>query len=187
MDKPSARTEARAVRRAIAEREEKEARALRRLLDLPELRAANTVGCYVGVRSELDTRLALRGLFVRGVVVAVPAAPDARMRFVRLHHPWALVPGAYGIPEPRQPWDEVEGEALDAIVVPGLRFGRDGTRLGNGGGHFDRFLAEHPRARRIGLAFAEQVVDSVGVEEHDVHMDVLVTPDEVLRFPRQVS
>lgn len=189
MDDPKVadRAAARAARRAIpeAERAEKEARILDRLLALPELRHARTVGCYVSVGSEVATRMVLRHLLARGLVVAVPVVPETGMRYARLDHPWALEPGAYGIPEPRQPWGEVDGSRLDLVVVPGLRFGRDGSRLGNGGGHFDRFLAAHPRARRVAVAFSEQVVPSVPVAGHDQHMDVLVTDAETLRFPRE--
>ncbi|HEX2021486.1 MAG TPA: 5-formyltetrahydrofolate cyclo-ligase [Candidatus Thermoplasmatota archaeon] len=187
--KRALREGARAARRAIPPevRAEKSRLVAEKALALPEVRAASAVACYVGVRSEVDTTLVLRGLLARGVVVAVPAMVDDRIRMVRLQHPWALAPAAAagGVPEPRQPWTEVEGGALGVVMVPGLRFGRDGSRLGNGGGHFDRFLAEHPGPRRVGLAFAEQVVPALDVEAHDQGMDVVVTDAEVLRAPRR--
>lgn len=186
MDKRTLRDEARAVRRALPA----DARALlserirEHLFALPELARARAVGCYVSVRSEVDTTLVLRELLARGTLVAVPVTLGDRLAFARLDHPWALAPGAHGIPEPRQPWEEVRGDDLEVIVVPGLRFGRDGSRLGNGGGHFDRYLAAHPKALRVGLAFGAQLVDRLPTEEHDQGMDVVVTEDGRVRTGR---
>lgn len=196
-DKAAARAEARRIRRAIPEetREAKGAVIAERVLALPELRGAKAVGCYASVHSEVPTRLLVRHLLARGAVVALPVLVAQRraesgsaeawgMRYARLDHPWGLAPGPMDIPEPREPRTEVDAASLDVIIVPGLRFGRDGSRLGNGGGHFDRVLAAHPHARRVGVAFAEQVVDALPVESHDADMDVLVTDTETLRFAR---
>ena len=179
--------EARALRRALdpADRSERSARIAERALALPEVRKAGTVGAYASAGSEVETPLLLRGLLAKGARVAVPVTEGDDLRFVRVQHPWALVPGPRGVPVPRQPWEEVEGAALEVVLVPGLRFGRDGSRLGQGGGHFDRFLEAHPEPRRVALAFAVQVVDALATEPHDQGMDVLVTEDEVLRFPRR--
>jgi 5-formyltetrahydrofolate cyclo-ligase len=188
-DKTLLRAEARLVRRAIdpAERAARSERIVERVLSLPEVRDARAVGAYASAGSEVETTLLLRGLLAKGVRVAVPLVEGDDLRFVRLQHPWALVPGPRGVPVPRQPWEDVEGSTLDVAVVPGLRFGRDGSRLGQGGGHFDRFLEAHPGPRRVALAFAAQVVDALETEPHDQGMDVLVTEDEVLRVPRPSS
>lgn len=186
MDKAKAREAARAARRAIPAdtRAALSARIREHALTLPELARARRVGCYVSVRSEVDTALLLRALLSRGTLVAVPGVTGDQLRFVRLDHPWALAPGAHKIPEPRQPWSEIDGESLDAIIVPGVQFGRDGSRLGSGRGYFDRFLATHPTPLRVGLAFEAQLVDSVLVEPHDQAMDVLVTENGRLRLGR---
>lgn len=184
--KAELREEARAARRAIApeERLEKAARIREHALALPELERARTVGCYVSVGTEVDTTLLLRALLLREKRVAVPVMDGDRMQFVRLQHPWALVPGPRNVPVPRQPWEEISGDQLDVVFVPGLRFGRDGTRLGQGGGHFDRFLRQNVNPLRVGLAFGEQLVDSVPSEAHDEGMDVLVTESGRIRIGR---
>ena len=89
-------------------------------------------------------------------------------------------PGAYGIPEPDATYP-VDPESLDAIVVPGLAFGRHGGRLGQGSGFYDRFL---PRLRddalRIGVCYEWQVLDAVPLEPHDVPMTHVVTETETV-------
>lgn len=186
MSKSKLRHEARAIRRAIPPeaRAAKSERILEHLRALPELARAKAVGCYASRGSEVETTLLLRELLARGVVVALPVTLGEHLVYARLNHPWALEPGAHGISEPRRPWEEVSGEELDVIVVPGLRFGRDGSRLGNGGGHFDRYLAAHPKALRVALAFSEQLVDAVHVEPHDQGMDVVITEEGRVRAGR---
>lgn len=71
---------------------------------------------------------------------------------------------------------DVDPVTLDVVVVPGLAFSRDGHRLGQGGGHFDRFLPRlAPGSLRIGVAFWEQIVEVVPVEGHDVVLDDVAT------------
>ena len=68
------------------------------------------------------------------------------------------------------------GDCSTLSSCPGLAFTADGRRLGQGGGHYDRFL---PRLRAgcvtIGAAFAEQLVDDLPTEPHDVRLDLVVT------------
>jgi 5-formyltetrahydrofolate cyclo-ligase len=79
---------------------------------------------------------------------------------------------------------EIAPADLSLILVPGLAFGEsDGSRLGRGGGYFDRLLARpEVRARRIGVAFEIQVVESVPCEAHDARVPELVTNDQHRRF-----
>ena len=74
-----------------------------------------------------------------------------------------------------QPGD-VDPASLDVVVVPGLAFTADGRRLGQGGGHYDRFLPRlRPGCVTIGAAFAEQVVDDLPTEPHDVRLTHVAT------------
>ncbi len=68
-------------------------------------------------------------------------------------------------------------------LVPGRAFDRRGTRLGRGGGTFDRILAKLA-CPRAGVGYDEQVVESLPVEPHDAPLDLLVTPGGVIRFPK---
>jgi 5-formyltetrahydrofolate cyclo-ligase len=73
------------------------------------------------------------------------------------------------------PGDE-DPASLDVVVVPGLAFSYGGERLGQGGGHFDRFLTTlRGDCLRIGVAFHEQVVAELPTAEHDVAVDLVIT------------
>jgi 5-formyltetrahydrofolate cyclo-ligase len=179
MERKSAeRLRARAARKAIpmALRRAKETRIREAVRALPEVRSARLVGCYVGVRSEVDTRVLIEDLLMEGVRVAVPVVePPETMRLAEARTLGDLVEGAHRIPEPPAPHRLVAPASVDVMLVPGLLFTPRGERLGNGGGYFDRVLRAMPQALRVGLAYEEQVVDELPLEPHDVRMDVVVT------------
>jgi len=51
-----------------------------------------------------------------------------------------------------------------------------GERIGQGGGHYDRWLADHPGTVAIGMAWDCQLCESLPVEEHDMPLAAIVTP-----------
>jgi 5-formyltetrahydrofolate cyclo-ligase len=69
----------------------------------------------------------------------------------------------------------------DIILVPLLAFDRQGRRLGQGGGHYDRLLARNPQAKAVGLAYAAQEVPLVPTEPHDRRLDWILTEREAIR------
>jgi 5-formyltetrahydrofolate cyclo-ligase len=88
-----------------------------------------------------------------------------------------LEPGAFGVREPSSELPRVPWERLDLILVPGLAFDRLGRRLGRGRGYYDRILSLAPSARRWGVAFDCQIVETVPSERHDLNVHTLVTPE----------
>jgi len=62
----------------------------------------------------------------------------------------------------------------DIALVPGLAFTAKGTRLGYGGGVYDRWLSDS-KAIKIGICYQFQVVSSLPHESHDIPMDLVLT------------
>lgn len=91
-----------------------------------------------------------------------------------------LEPGAFGVQEPSAALPRVPWERLDLILVPGLAFDRLGRRLGRGRGYYDRILGLASSARRWGVAFDCQIVETVPSEPHDLNVHTLVTPQSGL-------
>ncbi|MGA0357676.1 MAG: 5-formyltetrahydrofolate cyclo-ligase [Ilumatobacteraceae bacterium] len=74
------------------------------------------------------------------------------------------------------PEEEPDPATIDLVVVPGVAFTAAGHRLGQGGGWYDRFLTGlRPGVARIGVCFAECLVDELPTEAHDVVMDLVLT------------
>ncbi len=69
-----------------------------------------------------------------------------------------------------------EPGSIDVVIVPGVAFTEAGDRLGQGGGWYDRLLAEvRDDCVAIGVAFDEQLVDELPTDEHARQVDVVVT------------
>ena len=155
-----------------------------RLRGLPELRGARALLAYAAFGAELDLDPFLTELLAREVGVFLPQVDGSRLLIARITDLEAdLVPGWRGVREPRG-LHSARPDRLDAAVVPGVGFDPAGGRLGYGGGHFDRLLAElRPGTPVVGVASDVQVVEAVPVEAHDRRVDVLVTPTRVLRPP----
>lgn len=63
----------------------------------------------------------------------------------------------------------------DLIILPAVACGKDGTRLGRGGGYYDKLLEKHPKALSIALVYEEQVIDTIPMEEHDRKVNIVLT------------
>lgn len=115
---------------------------------------AAVVSGYLPIRSEIDPRPAMAGLVAEGRRVCVPVIVGAGLplSFREWRPGAALIPGPFGALVPAA-GDPLEPEAL---IVPLLAFDAAGTRLGYGGGFYDRTLASLPGARAAGVAYAAQ-------------------------------
>ena len=153
-----------------------------RLLELPELRRAWTVFCYVSCGGEVETHRLIGHLLKQGKTVLVPrCGARGLMDCVPITSLADLRPGAYGILEPPSGAPAVPAASVDFAIVPAVACGRDGSRLGQGGGYYDRFL------QQTGCAFAALCTEAfllpcVPCEAHDRNMKIIVTQQRVLRF-----
>ena len=98
------------------------------------------------------------------------------MQFAAWSDPWEdsdCRVGPFGV---LQPADDAEPVSPDLLFVPLLGFTADGARLGQGGGHYDRWLTAHPRVPAIGLAWDAQLVEALPIEPHDHPLTAVVTP-----------
>ena len=170
------------VRQVRSESEEAVAAAQQRLLDLPELRPAQTVALYAALSGEVSTTTIILRLRAMGQRLVFPRIAGEGLRLFEASGLDELEPGARGVLEPPLSSPEVPAEEVDVFVVPGLLFDRRGHRLGRGGGHYDRLLAgAREDARRVGLCFAERVVGELPVAPWDVRMHVVVSEAGTLR------
>ncbi len=113
------------------------------------------------------------------IVLPYFSAPDAPMTFRTHDDPHGesdLEAGPFNL---RQPASDAPELAPDVLFVPLIGFTADLDRLGQGGGHYDRWLAEHPGRMAIGLAWDAQAVEALPTEPHDIALDAVVTPTRI--------
>ena len=75
---------------------------------------------------------------------------------------------------------------LDLLVMPLVACDHHGTRMGMGGGFYDRTLATAPHQPfRLGLAHTFQLLDqTLPRQAWDQPLDALLTPHGIYRFKR---
>ncbi len=158
-----------------------------RFINQQAYRQAQTVMWYIHCRSEVRTAAAVNdALSKSGKRCAIPYCTKDRQGQNKLGlwllEDWSeLVAGTWGILEPpparrHQADKTVDPESLDLVMVPGVAFDRNGGRLGNGAGYYDRLLCEvRPDTVLTGVCFESQLIDEIPMEQHDVYMDNVIT------------
>ncbi len=153
------------------------------VLALPELRVALTVAAYVSTTAEpgtLPLRAALRERGIRVLLPVLQADDDLD---------WAVDDGPLE-PGRRPTIAEPTGARLGAdaisraavVVCPAAAVALDGTRLGQGGGSYDRALAR-TAALVVALVHDDELVESLPRDPHDRRVHVAVTPSRTVRLP----
>ena len=164
--------------------------AAERAAKLPEFRRAH----YIKVNPD-SPQFPLRVLALSQGKVLFMAVPRLRREkpFLKLDpallrvHPMraATIKGAfkYGLPVSLE-----EIPKLDLVITGCVAATKEGARLGKGGGYTELELALLQEAGAFGeetplltTLHPLQIVDMIPLEDHDVTVDIIVTPGEILR------
>ena len=113
---------------------------------------ASTVGLYVATRYELSLKAVEKRLDAKRKIFAFPRMHDDGAGFDFRLGPCDEL-GPHQIPQPNA---DAAGVTPDLILVPLIAVDSAGTRLGQGGGHYDRSLTTFPNAILIGIGWAIQ-------------------------------
>ncbi len=180
--KRSLRKEILTAREALSPEDiaEKSRRICDRVRALAEFQTAETVLSYMPMRGEVDVSLLFADCFADGKTLLLPKTKDKEMSFYPHAEGAGFLTGPFSVLEP------VSTEAMDPLcgvmLLPGVVFGRDGNRIGYGGGFYDRYLEVRPMLLTIGVAYDLQVVPEILHEDHDVPLNLLVTESAIYRF-----
>ena len=186
-EKEGIRKEILAKRKGLPEETvaEKSLKIKKNLFELPEFGKAKTIMFYVAKDKEVRTEEMIRESLKMGKRVAVPISKVEERDLIPslLTDYEELVPGTYGILEPREGGHRtIPLENIELVIVPGVAFDRQGNRLGFGRGFYDNFLGKVPSSvPRLGLAFESQIVEELPVREGDIPVDGVVTEEKVYR------
>lgn len=140
------------------------------------------VAGYWRIKDEMDCQPILIRLMDSFQPVCLPVVlGDEQPLELRLWEQGApLYEAGFGTLAPSELSPQVEP---DVIIMPLLGFDKRGTRLGYGGGYYDRTLDRLARKPRlVGIAFAAQELEDIPREPHDVPLDTIVTETGARHF-----
>ena len=135
-----------------------------------------TIALFSAHGPEIDLS-ALHHLLPRARLVYPLCHLGGILTFHDVSDPTELISGMRGILEPDpEKHTKINIPDIDLFLCPGLAFGRDHTRLGQGGGFYDRALEQKSStSKTVGIGLQCQIFDSVPHETHDIHLDYVLT------------
>ena len=148
---------------------------------------ARSVAVYLAADGEADPAPVATCAYARGQRIYAPVLLGETLRFARLTYDTPLRENRFGILEPVT-GDCIDPRHLDVVIAPLVAFDDSGTRIGMGGGFYDRcfrFLKERThwlRPRLIGLAFEFQRLQTVSRSAWDIPLWAAVTERSTYHF-----
>ena len=184
------RKEVRQRRNALSESEQCcAAQNLTKTLSLHHyIQQAERIAIYLTNDGELSTSDFINWCWQHNKEVYLPVIhpfSHGNLLFLQYQQDTKLINNVYGILEPKLDVTKVCPLAdLDVICTPLVAFDSSGSRLGMGGGFYDRSLANWQTTNLypIGLAHDCQQVDKVPVEDWDIPLPEIITPTKQYKF-----
>jgi 5-formyltetrahydrofolate cyclo-ligase len=158
------------------------------LIAAPEIKTANSIALYLANDGEIDPAPFIHWCWQHNKQVFLPVIHPfslGHLLFLRYTPTTKMIRNRFAIKEPVLDVGAVcPIDQLDVICTPLVAFDLKGDRLGMGGGFYDRTLAASQQLhksspRLIGLAHHCQLVAQLDVQDWDVAMSMIVTPDKV--------
>lgn len=138
----------------------------RALLQHPKYLSSHSISIYIHMNTEISTRDIIQHAFHTNKHVFIPRYNSTSMDMVRIYSMEdldSLPMTKWKIQQPalNDTTREIGKNRIDLVIVPGLAFSFDGSRLGHGKGFYDRYLNDlHEHTYTIGLAFRQQILEN---------------------------
>lgn len=149
---------------------------------------AKRIGIYLANDGEIDPSL-LMGIALKAnkacFLPIIHPLQSNRLYFGQYQDGDQLKTNRFGILEPQiNATNIAPAWSLDLIFMPLVAFNRRGSRIGMGGGFYDRTLANYasqPRKPKlIGLAHGCQEVETISQQSWDIPLDQIITDLEII-------
>lgn len=173
--------------------EEAMMRAAKHFVKMDLFLASKNIACYLPFRNEFNTASIIEMIWQSQKHCYLPILTDEKkLIFACYQYGDALIRNRYQILEPKNNKREINPKDLDIVITPLVAFDVEGTRLGTGGGFYDRtfaFLHEASDGNRaqllqphmIGLAYAlQQVKDPLPRDPWDITLEAVITEKNII-------
>ncbi|MBP6231292.1 MAG: 5-formyltetrahydrofolate cyclo-ligase [Paludibacteraceae bacterium] len=157
---------------SVSERIEKEIAIFTQIEKLSLFREAKHILCFWALPDEVNTAIFIRKWHTEKQFYLPVVKGDSLVvkPFTSINE---LKKGAFAINEPTSE-TEAALSHMDMIIVPGVAFDTNGNRLGRGKGFYDKLLCQQAKPT-IGLAYKEQIYESLPTEKHDIKLDMVIS------------
>lgn len=148
------------------------------------LRSAKRIALYRAFKGEVPVDGLARSFMKRGIKCCFPRILDGSMIFCDCDELDGdeFEISSLGIKEPAASAEAVDPSSIDVVVLPAVAYNEEGSRLGMGGGYYDRFIGAlgSDRPYLLGVCYGFQICSALPVAGHDVTVDFLaVIPEEI--------
>ena len=152
----------------------------RKIVSCEQFVQAEIILLYLDFNHEVETGLIWEKAQKMGKHVAAPRLIGSQMVFARIQSEKDLIPGKWGISEPKKNCPVIrEHDSRTVVIMPGVAFDCSRNRIGYGGGYYDRYFAGYDSVYKIAAAYALQIVEQVPAEPFDLKPDCIVTESHI--------
>ena len=134
-----------------------------------------TVGGYYPYNYEVDAIKILEDFEKKNFSISLPKLKKKfQMNFFKWSTKDPLIINKFGIPEP------ISDKILypNILIVPLVAFDKHLSRIGYGGGFYDRYIKKLKKSKKIitiGLAYPFQKVKKIPINKYDIRLDFILT------------
>jgi len=149
------------------------------LTDSPLFKASQVIASYHSFGDEPDTTLVNQLILQHGKKLVLPAQlADNSIEFRN----WDGNPDTLKLNgNVKEPMGEPFTGDIDLMIVPALAVDKNGNRLGQGGGSYDRALRDFT-GLSIALINDSEYLNALPNEAHDVPVKAVLTPTKLIRI-----
>ena len=149
-----------------------------KLIESPVFNQSKSIGLYLAIGSEVQTREIINYALDLGKTVLLPRIMSNDLRFYVVDQKDfeknSFDVNRFGIKEPEI--DNKPADFIDLLIIPGIVFDMYGFRIGYGYGYYDKYLTINKYSKSIGLAYDFQFIKKpIPILPHDRKIDVLIT------------
>ncbi|MDP3705617.1 MAG: 5-formyltetrahydrofolate cyclo-ligase [Legionellaceae bacterium] len=152
-----------------------------RIQSMELFQRAKCIALYSAVRGEIDLSALWQSANCSQKTYFFPTIQsDHTLSFLPVTHATRFLKNNFGILEADVHLSQaIDPTDLDIIFMPLVAFDECGTRIGMGGGYYDRTLAGNVLSVRIGVAYDFQKHDFIQPDPWDIQLDAIVTPSTI--------
>lgn len=166
------------IREKITDKIEKSRVITNKVMENKTYKNARLVALYKSLNTEVNTDELIKKSIIKGKEVALPRVENNELQFYKISSlNDKLTKSKFGVEEPaKNNESRVDKNNIDLVIVPGLCFDKEKSRLGFGKGYYDRFL-KNSNLKTIAICFKEQIIQgtTIPTTNNDVKMQQIIT------------